>query len=251
MVGRGGGSITFVEVPDHAVAGLPTPDYFTPAMWYRALLPERLAAVDRVLYLDVDTIAVDSLEPLWAIDLGDNYIGAVTNVFEPEHHDRATLLGLCGPDAYFNTGVLLMNLALMRRDGSTDALRRYALEHCNDLLWPDQDAFNVVLGHRRLPLHPRWNCMNSVMHREEGARVFGAEALEEARRQPAIRHFEGPGINKPWHYMCERSMREVYFRHRRETPWPHCRLEGATLRNRARRLARSLRRRSPETSTAA
>ena len=114
MVETGGGSISFLEVPDREVAGLPVLPQFTQAMWYRIFLPELLPGVDRVLYLDADTIAVDSLSPLWEVPLGDSYLAAVTNVFQPNHFHRPAQLGLPGPKVYFNSGVLLMNLDQMR-----------------------------------------------------------------------------------------------------------------------------------------
>lgn len=237
MVAGGGGSIRFHAVPDREVAGLPTPDEFTPAMWYRILLPELLLDIDRVLYLDVDTVALDSLEALWETDISVNHVAAVTNVFEPWAAARPAELGLAGSAAYFNTGVMLMNLALMRRDGTSDALRQVAVDRGDELLWPDQDAFNLVLGHRRLALHPRWNCMNSVMHLPESIKVFGAETVAEARRRPAIRHFEGPGVNKPWHPHCDRALRDVYLAHREQTPWP-LRLNGRAGESRTERTWR-------------
>jgi lipopolysaccharide biosynthesis glycosyltransferase len=231
MVERGGAAISFWEIPDERIAGLPAMDFVTQAMWYRVFLPELLPDVDRVLYLDVDTIAVDSLAPLGDIDLTDHHVAAVTNVFYMRSHaQRPIELGI-SPADYFNSGVVLMNLGLMRRDGSTRALLDYAVEHGPELAWPDQDALNVVLGGRRLPLHPRWNCMNSVLMFPWSVDVFGTDAVEEARRHPAIRHFEGPTINKPWHYGSHSPMREVYFEHRRQTPWPRCRIEGRTPRN--------------------
>src|SRR5436305_11567841 len=65
MVEREGAAVSFVEVDDDRIAGLPTSALFTSAMWYRVYLPELLPDVDRVLYLDADAIALDSLEPLW------------------------------------------------------------------------------------------------------------------------------------------------------------------------------------------
>jgi hypothetical protein len=70
------------------------------------------------------------------------------------------------------------------------------------------------------------------------ADVFGADVLAEARHRPAIRHFEGPAANKPWHYMCDGDLRTAYFEHRRATPWPDCPIEGATLGNAVRRRLR-------------
>lgn len=186
------------RVRDEQVAGLPVRDYFTPAMWYRVLLPELLPASDRVLYLDADTLVLGDLAPLAELDLGDALVAAVTNVFEAwrgtEHADR---LGL-DQASYFNSGVLLLNLRELRRTNAMDELRRVATQRGPELLWPDQDALNLVLGDRRLELHPRWNAMNALYLLDNADEVYGARAACEARADPAIRHFEGPGANKPW-----------------------------------------------------
>ena len=242
MVEGLGATIAFHEIPDEDVAGLPTYSMFTSAMWYRTFLPELLPQADRVLYLDVDTIAADSLEPLWATDLGGHWLGAVTNVFQHNHLHRPEELGLAA-DAYFNSGVLLMNLAEMRRDGCSAAVRACAAERGQALEWPDQDALNLVLAERRLALAPRWNCMNAVLDFPQAADVFGAEAVEEARVRPGIRHYEGPGANKPWSYLCPRELRDLYLRHRRATPWPDVALEDVSVANAARRWLRGPRRR--------
>src|SRR3712207_7725637 len=49
-----------------------------------------------------------------------------------------------------------------------------------------------------------------------GADVFGAEAVAAAQATPAIRHFEGPGVAKPWHYLFEFPHRDVYLAHRKD-----------------------------------
>jgi len=243
MVEAQGGHISFWPIDAERVAGLPGDAPFSVEMWFRIFLPDLLADLDRVLYVDADTIAVDSLEPLWRTDLGDQYVGAVTNVFQHNHLHRPAELGLAGPEVYFNSGVLLFNLATMRRDGCSRALGELALARGDELEWPDQDVLNLVLGGRRLALHPRWNCMNSTLHFPQSADVFGHETVEEARRAPGIRHFEGPADNKPWHYLCEREMRELYWEHRRRTPWPDQDLEGVTRRNAVRLYGRRGRRR--------
>jgi len=243
MVSANGGSIAFTSIADERVEGLPTLELerVPSSLWYRIFLPELLPKTDRVLYLDADTIAVDSLAPLWETQLGDSYLAAVTNVFMREHEGRAERLGLDGPRAYFNSGVMLLNLDLWRRDRLSEALREYAVANRDQLGWADQDAINILLGHRRLALHPRWNLMNSIVDFPWSAEVLGAAEVEEARRNPGIRHFEGPGANKPWHYLCSRELRELYLAHRRTTPWPQVELEQATLRNRARLLVRRAR----------
>jgi lipopolysaccharide biosynthesis glycosyltransferase len=220
MVVEGGGSIRFHEIADERVACLPALEQegLSVPLWYRVFLPELVPDADRVLYLDADTLAVDSLEPLWASELGDHYLAAVTNVFMREHASRPERLGLRHP--YFNNGVMLLNLELWRRDGISERLVDYARANQERLGWTDQDSMNILLGHRRLSLHPRWNAMNSILEFPWADEVFGADAVAEARAHPGIRHFEGPGDNKPWHEACARELRELYALHRRGTPWP-------------------------------
>jgi lipopolysaccharide biosynthesis glycosyltransferase len=241
MVERDGGTISFVEVPDEVCAGLPVAGFTGKATWYRAFVPELLPDLERILFLDADLIATASLEPLWDTDLGDHYLAAVTNVFQDDHIQRAAELGLAMPQDYFNAGVMLLNLELMRSAGCCEEIRAYGKAHAEHLTFRDQDALNVVLGPRRRPLHPRWNCMNALLLFPWSAYVFGPKVVEEARRDVAIRHFEGPGANKPWHFLCTAEMRELYFEHRRQTPWPRVRTEGVTPRNVVKRAARALR----------
>lgn len=211
-----GGAIAFHEVPDARIADLPVRDYFTPAMWYRLLLGDLLADVPRVLYVDADTLVLDDLGPLWRTDLGGALVGAVTNVFQPDHLFHARDLGI-DPRDYFNSGVLLLDLDGIRRAGAFERVREVAVDRRGMRGWPDQDALNLVLGPRRLPLAPRWNAMNAVLERAEAVESFGADAVEEARQRPAIRHFEGPAANKPWARGSRTPHRGEWRAARRET----------------------------------
>jgi lipopolysaccharide biosynthesis glycosyltransferase len=250
MVEGLGGRISFLAVGGDEVDRLPVTDPLPTPHWYRVFLPELLPEVDKLLYLDVDTIVLDSLRPLWETDVSGHYLAAVTNVFIEGHFAHIPPLGLSSPEEYFNTGVMLLNLAELRREGATERVTRWAVDNQEKLLWPEQDAMNVVLGKRRLRLHPRWNCMTSVLEFPWSMLVFGVEPLQEARSNPAIRHFEGPNVNKPWHHACQEEMRELYLEHRLGTPWPEVELEGeppggdrrSVLRD-PRRVWRGLRRR--------
>lgn len=244
FIAGSGGEVVLHEIAAERVAGLPATVQLPRAVWYRVLLIDRLP-IDRILYLDADTLAVDDLSPLWDTPLGDHHVAAVTNVWEPWNEGFPVHgLGLPHRDAYFNSGVLLMNLAAMRADGCAEAVLEYARRR-GTLPWGDQDALNAVLAARRLALHPRWNCMNSVLAFPQAAEVFGSEAVAEARERPGIRHFEGPAQNKPWHLLCDGPLAAEYARHRAATPWPRYRREGLTPRNLARLAVRRGRGRRP------
>jgi lipopolysaccharide biosynthesis glycosyltransferase len=230
MLEQMGAEIEFHQVSDSWVEGLPIHDFTLKATWYRIALDELLPATDRILYLDLDLLVKESVIPLWQTPLRGNVIAAVNNV--PPGPDRwYTERAELGGDRYFNAGVLLMDLARMRSEGLGDQLRSFARENAARLRWRDQDALNEVFHARRLPLHPRWNCMNSVMHFTYANDYFDAAELDEARANPAIRHYEGPDLNKPWHLLGDREGWAEYRQHRRGTPWPRVRRTGLTPAN--------------------
>jgi lipopolysaccharide biosynthesis glycosyltransferase len=238
MVTARGGQISFLEVSPERIAGLPGVNHLTPATWYRVFVPDLLPEVSRVIYIDADAIVMDDLGPLWDTDLDGAAVAAVTNVFEPWNLDYVRSLDL--PRPYFNAGILLMDLDVVRELETTRRVLEYAEANLSRLPWGDQCPLNVVLSEHRLDLHPRWNCMNSIAHFDSAAEVLGPQPVAQARAQPGIRHFEGPSINKPWHFLCQWQNREEYFRFRRETPWPNVRREGVTPRNVVRKLKRQV-----------
>ena len=205
----------FHEVADAAVASLPDMRGIERLVWYRIFLPELLPALDRVLYLDADTLVLGSLDALWRTDLGGHPLAAVRNVIDPEDRHHLAELGLPDDAPYFNSGVLLINLEAWRRDDCTTRLLEVARQQGAAFLWADQDALNLVFRDRCLLLHPRWNCQNSLCIGAGGRKVFGAQAVEEATQQPGILHFEGPDVRKPWHYLSEHPYRAQYWRHLR------------------------------------
>lgn len=230
MCESAGGALCAHTIADAAVAGLAEMDRIPRAMWYRLFLPDLLADVDRVLYLDCDVLVMDDLDPLWATDFGDRLLACVSNVFERGAETRARDLGLASPGQYFNSGVMLLNLRAWRAQDTTREVLRIA--RSQRLVWPDQDALNLALAGRWLPLHPRWNCQNSLFFLDQARDVFGAPVVREATTHPAILHFEGGELAKPWHYLCKHPRRAEYFRQRAATPWPEVAVEGRTALNR-------------------
>jgi lipopolysaccharide biosynthesis glycosyltransferase len=220
MLGALGAGARFHHIDDTRVRDLPDMGRISRVMWYRVFLPELLPAQARVLYLDCDVLVRHGLQAL----------------FERGMETRAIALGLADTRQYFNSGVLLLNLSAWRQQGYAVRILDYARANAARLVWPDQDALNVVLAGRWRVLHPRWNCQNSLYFYPQARAVFGADAVREALADPAIVHFEGGHLAKPWHYLCKHPLRQAYLQHRRQTPWPEVILEGRSLLNRLLRL---------------
>ena len=237
MCDEAGAEINLRVMDERRLRGLPSVDRFGSIVWWRLFLPDLLEDVGRVLYLDCDTLALSCLRPLWGEDLGASALAAVANVIEPTMREHVATLGIDYPGGFFNAGVLLLQLDRLRAEHSTDELVDYAVRHQKMLPWNDQDALNVIFKQRWHALHPRWNAQNSLWSwRDWAIDVFGSAIVDEAVRAPAIRHFEGPSVAKPWHYLCPVPHREDYFNMLAKTPWAGTPMEGRTASTVAIRL---------------
>jgi lipopolysaccharide biosynthesis glycosyltransferase len=222
-------SVRFHAVASDDLSDLPTTPLFGSIVWLRFWLPDLLPDRSRVIYLDSDTLVMSDLQGLWDTPLDPHPLAAVANVVEPAARPHVQALGIQYPGGFFNSGVLLMDLGRMRAEKSSEQLFKVAGDLRERLIWPDQDTLNLVFAGRWLPLHPRWNTQNSFWAwRQWAVEVFGETLLEDAIGQPGIRHFEGPSLSKPWHYLCPYPGREQYRALLAETPWAGIPLEDRT-----------------------
>lgn len=66
-------------------------------------------------------------------------------------------LGFAATDAYFSSGVLLMDLNKMRQDGATNQLVTMAIDKARDYKFPDQDILNLYYKGNFKQLSPAYN----------------------------------------------------------------------------------------------
>lgn len=110
---------------------------------YSKLLISEVVKDDKVLYLDVDTIVKDDISKLWNYNIQGYYAAGVKDNggFENGHNKKIGAVG-----KYVNTGVLLLNCELIRRDRLVEKF--FNIINSRNLRYPDQDAFNIVCGNR-------------------------------------------------------------------------------------------------------
>lgn len=231
LVGAFGAKWSPLAIPDERMRGFPCKAHYGGyAACYRLLLPELLPDVSRVLYLDADILHVDRLDELWATDLCGHCVAAVTNPLFTSMHERIrSNLGVEDPAAYFNSGVLLLDLERLRNSGLGRALVEFAVGATVPLPWPDQDTLNAVLWQHRLPLSPRWNAMTGLFMLPRRLMAWDQKTVSAARRSPAIIHFVGG--YKPSHYRFKHPYRRAYLAQLQATVWKDRPIEGRTLLN--------------------
>jgi len=125
------------------------------AALFKFYLPSIFRELDKILYLDGDMLVLQDLRSVYETDIS-RYNAAVVKDMAPIVKYKPSILKQLqiNHEAYFNSGMMLLNLAQMRQDNATQKLVDYRVNGVNHFM--DQDAFNVILGGNVLYL-PIWN----------------------------------------------------------------------------------------------
>ena len=119
--------------------------HYTKEIYYRLLaykfLPEEL---DRILYLDPDILVINPVRELYNTSLeGYLYAAAFHNILAVKGINRIRLYPY-KINAYFNSGVLLMNLDLQRKLVDEEEIYSFIEKNRSKLIMPDQDIINAL-----------------------------------------------------------------------------------------------------------
>ncbi|HMN73521.1 MAG TPA: glycosyltransferase family 8 protein [Rhodoblastus sp.] len=192
----------------------------------RFALPDILAGIDRILYLDVDMLTRRDLTPLWETDLQGKALGAVVDHslvdvlpylgidFGPAGKTRPSknyvtdIVGMADWKRYFNAGLLLIDTPALAASGRIDKARAFLREKGAVAINNDQDALNHAFDGDYKVLGPEWNCIANFS-RTLGEDFAGCPGLREAWRDPAIAHYAGA---KPWQsHAAENDLQRAYW----------------------------------------
>jgi len=161
-------------------------------------LPNLISHQDKVLHLDGDVIIQRDLSDLFEMNIDDYYAGVVKDI------------GLIDNDLniknYFNNGVMLLNLKLMRENDVSTALLNIAKSGVK-LKYMDQDCFNILFEEKVKLLPIKYNCFNEYSQRIKDKcthdyinECFGTNysSMDNITQDSYIIHFVGS--DKPWIY---------------------------------------------------
>lgn len=191
--------ISFHIVPDIYVSDLTVNDWSKHA-WFRLFLPDILdESIDRVLYLDTDTIVCGDLSDLFTIDLGNYSIAGCMDYmgFKDGIYKR---LGYPESHGYICSGVLVMNLKYFREHDLSRRIIGFARKNPELIQFPDQDAINYIC-HTSIKLLPlKYDMLAPFFTDKEFIRLHEND-VREMLQDPKIIHYAGCN---PWKKECAR-----------------------------------------------
>jgi len=180
--------------------------YITPAVYLKFDLPELITDQDKVLYLDSDVIIQKDLADLFEINIEGYYAGVVKDIGLIDNNLNIK--------NYFNSGVMLLNLKMMRESNTSMALLNIR-KSPNKFTFMDQDCFNIIFDNKVKLLPVIYNCFyNFILQNKEKYTLeyinncFGTyySSLDNVKKDSCIIHLVSN--DKPWLYFDAVMARE-------------------------------------------
>lgn len=174
-------------------------------LYMDALVPP---GIDRLLYVDADTLAVSPVDELFQMDMAAKPLAAVDDylmAFPDKIGRRQAKLGLRPASRYFNAGILLFDWRKCLEQGTLKLAKDTFEARPEFFDAHDQDVLNIAFEDNWLALDPRWNTQTGIVPFVE---------------RPAIVHFTGR--KKPWQAVVpwpHRRMQAYYAQALAGTPW--------------------------------
>lgn len=206
-------TLQFMTIPDTLEQLLHGRDVqrFSALGYARLQAPSLFPQHDRIIYLDADTVLYADAAELYDADLHGAPVGAIRDTavlsslpagYPCRQLRKLQPLGLHDPFLYFNSGVLVLDLARMREEDAESLLLHVIEEHNELLEHPDQDALNIVFHRQIFPLPIEWNYhfqfeleKNGLEEAAADTEFAGVSGIHARRRWKL---FHMIGSKKPW-----------------------------------------------------
>lgn len=222
-------SLRFIDVSAQVEAR--AGDFFTSAhisiaTYYRLFTPTIFALYPKLLYLDVDLVALTDVAELFNFDLEGAVAGAARDYLAIKDLPRRgnanwrEQLALKDLKTYFNAGVMLLDLDQIRAE-SFDAKWFELLARLKHPRLHDQDILNSTCQGRIKYFDGAWNSL--AWAAACGETIFSGELPEnlyreylESLKSPKILHYLSR--YKPWN-LPHLNLADIFWRFARQTPY--------------------------------
>lgn len=186
-----------------------------------------LPDLDKVIHIDCDTVIDGSISPLWEMDMSKAVLAGAPDCLSDVYKSN---IGMKLEDTYVNAGILVMNLARIRRLSLESKFLRYIEEKSNLLTYVDQEVLNACVPEDEkiaIPLrynsysilhHLNYNELKTLRHVQH---MFPKAEYEDAVQQPIVIHYTGCFLEgtRPWIRGDHHPLKSVFIKYKRESQW--------------------------------
>ena len=188
-------NIIDLKINDKELNKAPVTKRYPKEMYYRIFaayyLPKK---VDKILYLDPDLVVINKIDKLYKTNLDNYYFAAATHIWGILQTFNRIRLRMKNDDIYINSGVMLMNIELLRKQQNREDVYKFIQKNKNKLMLPDQDVISGLYANKILPLDPyTYNMTEKLLNQTYFMSHINERWIKE---NSVIIHYCGK--NKPW-----------------------------------------------------
>ena len=171
-------------------------------------LPEN---IDKILYLDSDTLVINKLDELYNMDFEGNYYIATTHVKKILRKINEVRLRIDDDVPYINTGVLLINLKELRKIDVQKEVCEFVENNSKKLMLPDQDIITALYGEKiKIVDALKYNLGDRDLNIYNLNHIKNPIGLKWVKENTVIIHYYGR--NKPWNKNYRGKLGVFYYR---------------------------------------
>ena len=183
------------------------------------------ADVERIVYIDCDTLVTGDISPLFSFDMKEN---AIAMSYDCTNSKYKKVINMPEEAEYFNSGVLILDTKNWQKNG---CLKLILDEIHKGVSYPfvDQDFLNICLQGKITKYSFRYNfCSAFFLYGSARAVsfIFGLknfipyrEDYRDSAKNPAIFHFNGNTFTRPWFSNSLHPMKKLYDSYYYDSPW--------------------------------
>ena len=215
-------NLEYLKIDKEQFKGLPlNRPYISIAAYYRLLLPEILPdSVEKIIYLDCDTITERDIAQLWKEDISDKLAAVIEDEGSLCQINR---LHLPVENSYFNSGILYFNIKKLREINFQSKWKHWYKDNEPVVTLQDQDILNGTLNGNCKYVSLIWNTNSRLYTKYNEYKVlphqYSDEEADFAAHNPGIIHYTNQ--SKPWQVSCTHPLRNEYFKYLKYTPWKY------------------------------
>ena len=178
--------------------------------------------VERILYIDADTVVCGRIDELADFDMNGKMLGMVHDAYgkiiADKEHDG---------EAYYNSGVILFDCVKWRKGMWRKKIVRYINDNGAQFKHPDQDIYNILCKSEIICLPIRYNFQPiHQMHEDKLVLAhlgkydyYSKSEIIEGRDDPAILHMIRVFGRNPWHQNNSHPFDAQFKRYKALSKW--------------------------------
>ena len=192
-------------------------------LFLTSILPK---SVERVLYLDCDTLCNANLLDYYNMDLDGYCCAGVTDCLSEKYYN---FFKMNSTSRYVNSGAILINLKEWYAQGIEQKVVDYVDKKHGYVFFMEQSVLNIVLQDKIKVVHPCYNTFTlmvafsrkNLYRLRKCKRFYTEHEVCEAVAKPSIIHLTNFFYVKgrPWIEGNEHPYKDLFMKYRELTPW--------------------------------